>query len=316
MGSSFGASARRRCAALAVATATLCSARARAGDEFHAYGIEVFGANDDGCKGKDLEHARNQAIGYHHLFVDWDTAGDWDQSLYFSDNEVDGRDFTDYYGQGTCEDWQTTCTLAEEDEVDDYGVDAADIAFLSTHGGYVGADNAFKWTMGDNDDDCSVTTNAGTKHGNMIWDDDLEILIVDACNSARFPIWDQSYDEPRVGITTMLEPTSTLSTLLGYHGSAPDRDWGAEYAEDAYYNGVGENWVLEGTDFDSIREEEGEPKVDTCATAIVFGDSADDRDFMFEWGGMGDRKDTGDPTIGSTYYYIEGCDPANATPID
>ncbi len=296
------------CAAAAISL--VVAPAARAGDEFHAYGIEQYSKNNDGCAGKDLEHARNQAIEMHWVFDDWDSEGDWDQSLYFSDNEVDGGDFSDYFGSGNCENWQDTCSPQENDEVDDFGADAADVAYLSTHGGYDGADNSLSWVMGDNDDDCSVKTNAGYKAGNMIWDDDLDILIVDACNSARYPIWNDSYDEPRQGITTMIGAGSTLSTLLGYHGTTADREWGADFAEDSYEDGVGENWVLQGTDFGG-----GAGDSDLCAVGIVFGDDPDARLHMFEWGGFADREDTGDREVGSTYFYIEGCAPNGAMVI-
>lgn len=280
--------------------------------EFHAYGIEVFEKIGDACDGNDLDYTRDQAHNYYEVFDDWRASGDWGEALYFEDNQVDGRDFTDVTNNASCSGWQPGCVLTGADSVDDEGADSADVVFLSTHGGYDGSTDSLSWKMGDEYNDCSVATNSGTSVGNMYWDSDAEILIVDACNSGRFAIWDDSFAaSPNEGITNMLSPTGTMNTLLGYHGLSPDRKWGKKYAQDVYEDGVGEDWVVEGTDFGNMSGNQ-----DTCTVAILFGDNAADREHMSTWGGFNDREATGNPTVGSTYFYIEGCDPEGGNPVN
>jgi hypothetical protein len=281
--------------------------------EFHAYGIEVFEKIGDACDGGDLDWTRNQAHNYFEVFDDWQSSGDWGESLYFEDNDVDGRDFTDASNNNAvCSTWQTTCSATGADSVNDEGADSADVVFLSTHGSYDGSEDSLSWKMGDDDNDCSVKTNSGVVTGNMYWNGDAEVLIVDACNSARFAIWDDSFDaSPNEGITNMLDPNGSMNTLLGYHGLSPDRSWGKNYAKDAYWDGIGEDWVVEGTDFGNMSGNQ-----DTCAVSIIFGDDRGDREHMHTWGGFNDREDTGDPTLGSTYFIIGGCDPEGGDPVN
>jgi hypothetical protein len=299
----------------ALAASSTLSPAASAGDdgsrEFHGYGIEVFDQIGDACDGGNLNQARNQAHNYYEVFDDWTGCGDWGVARYYEDDEVDGRDFTDPTGAGACSDYQPTCTLSGADGTAVYGADAADVVFLSTHGGFNGGDDSVRWSMGDEINDCSVASNSGTGKANMYWNADAEIVIVDACNSGRFAIWDGSFAaSPNEGITNMLDPNGTMNTLLAYHGVAPDRSWGKNYAEDVYSDGLGEDWVIEGTDWGNMEDNQ-----DTCTVAIIFGDDAADREHLYEWGGFDDREATGNPTLGSTYFYMGGCDPVGANPV-
>lgn len=303
-------------AAALFALLSAASPAALAGDdgfrEFHAYGIEVFQKIGDACDGGDLDKTRDQAHNFFEVFDDWQGSGDWGEALYFEDNQVDGRDFTDSIHNAVCSGWQPGCALTAADETNDAGADSADVVFLSTHGGYNGADDSLSWKMGDDANDCSVTTNNGTSTGNMYWDLDAEILIVDACNSGRYAIWKDSFaSSPNEGITNMIDPNGSFNTLLGYHGIAPDRKWGKNYAEDVYFDGIGEDWVIEGTDWNNMKDNQ-----DTCTVAIIFGDNKADREHMYTWGGFNDREDTGNPTVGSTYFYMQGCDPQGGNPVN
>lgn len=278
--------------------------------EFHAYSVQTFEKIGTACDGNDLDHTHAQAENYDEVFDDWVSSGDWGESLHFLDDGVDGRDFTDSVNHAACSSWQSGCSTVGEDEVEGKGADSADVVFLSSHGGYSGSGDSVSWKMGYDGDDCSVTSNAGTDVGNMYWDGDAEVLIIDACNSARFGIWEDSVaGSPNEGFTNMLAPGGTMNTLLGYHGLSPDRTWGKNFAEDVYDDGLGEDWVIEGTDFAAFGGD------DTCAVAVIFGDDAYDREHLYEWGGFNDREATGDPTVSSTYFYVEGCDPASANAI-
>ena len=280
--------------------------------EFHGYGVEIFEKIGDACDGGDLDWTRDQAHNYFEVFDDWQSSGDWGEALYFEDNAVDGRDFTDATNNAVCSSWQSGCSLTGADSVNDEGADSADVVFLSTHGGFDGGDDSLSWKMGDDFNDCSVKTNNGTSVGNMYWNGDAEVLIVDACNSARFGIWEDSVaGSPNEGMTNMLSPTGSMNTLLGYHGLSPDRTWGKNYAEDVYWDGIGEDWVAEGTDFGNMSGNQ-----DTCTVSIIFGDNEADREHMHVWGGFNDREDTGDPTASSTYFFIDGCDPEGADPVN
>jgi hypothetical protein len=284
---------------------------ARAGNdgtrEFHSYGVEVFQKIGNACKGGDLGKTNEQAHNFFEVFRDWENHGDWGFAEYYYDDEVEGRYFTDSLRSPQCEDYQTSCSLTARDDWDEVGADAADVVFLSTHGSYRPAVETVSWTMGDDGYDCSVSSAE-----NMYWNGDAEILIIDACNSGRYTIWRDSFSTvPAGGLANMLSPTGTMNTLLGYHGNAPDRKWGKHYAEDAYENGIGLDWVVEGYEEGNMKDDQ-----DTCPVAMIFGEDESDREHMYEWGGFNDREDTGDPKGSSTYFYIVDCDPVSIGPVE
>jgi hypothetical protein len=277
--------------------------------EFYAYGVEVFEQIGNACDGNDLDWTRDQAHNFYEVFDDWQDNGQWGVASYFEDTEVDGRDFTDPSTNPSCSDYQQTCSLTASDDAAGFGADSADVVFLSTHGSYSTTSDTLNWKMGEIANDCSVSTGTATA-GNMLWDRDAEVLIIDACNSARKNVWSDSFDSwPYTGMVNMLTATGTMNTLLGYDGTAPDRVWGKSYAEDVYDDGIGQDWVVEGYNHGNMKDNQ-----DTCAVAVLFGDDAGDREHMYEWGGFNDREDTGDPTLGSTYFFVEGCDPAGQDP--
>lgn len=278
--------------------------------EYIGYGVEEFSTE---CAGNDLVRTIDEAVNLQLVFLDWSLTGDWGEQIILGDLNVDGQDFTDQAKPGsTCDDPDGGgCNKSAADEVEDAGCDSADVCLVSTHGSE--SSTTYRFATGDDENDCKVDAaddwlwgnqGAARPHG------DLEVLIVDACHSGNYDVFDTSDPGIPSGVFEMVDDTSTFSTYLGYHGTAPDRSlFITNYGFASYEDGIGLNWLLEAVQFDIL------PNEDTCPVAIVFGDTFDLREHMYEWGGFDDREDTGLRTTNATYWFFLSCDPGNANPL-
>lgn len=288
-------------AALSVATIGTLAAPAGAAGDFIGFSVTNFrGASHGECSSSNLWWTGWMNDNIHDVFSDWVGTGSWDGARKKKEKDVDGVDFEDPAFGG-------------DDDNSTLGCDTGDVCFLSTHGGsyFSGADSEsyVYWRMGDNSSDCTPES-LEMRYGNS--PGDTEILIVDACESGQWGVWKDTNQSTQTGFFHFVSSTSTFSTFLGYHGLAPDRyAFIDNYARDVYSDGVGVDWLAEAYVSGNMEDNQ-----DTCPVAIVFGQGSSNRDLMYEWGGMADRKNTGTRTSGATYYYIVGCDPAAGNPVN
>jgi len=72
-----------------------------------------------------------------------------------------------------------------------YGADSFDIAYISTHGGYdCSPDDWSRIWMGDGTEECTVNYGEGSANDAMWGDSDLNIIILDACQTAKLCVWE------------------------------------------------------------------------------------------------------------------------------
>lgn len=193
---------------------------------------------------------------------------------------------------------------AGRDAVDPAGIDSADVGFIYSHGfrsACDGVDHDFSGIqMGDNNTTCGVRYGR-YNNGNDAWfgDEDLNILIVDTCHSVDRCVWDDF---------AYTNTSDNMGALLGFHGISYDSSKHTDHMEDfvdsSRYNGLGDNWVSMLTD---LRPGSNN---DECATAVVYGATRADINFIFDRGGLDDWKTvTGDRSV---FWYIKGCNPAGS----
>jgi hypothetical protein len=292
-------------ACVVAAAVTGLAAEARAQGDFIGFGVTQFGGASQGeCDASPLLFTTWESDNLYDVFKKWTDDGCWDAASKKKNQEVDGVDFLDAtkYGGGY-------------DDHAGIGCDSGDVCFLSTHGGADWGSTSTSevyWVMGDSSYECRPSSKdmlyGNTASGRT---GDTEILIVDACKSGQLGVWNGTNVSLQSGFFEFVNSTSTLSTYLAYHGLAPDRyAFIDEYAEDVYSDGVGIDWLLEAFVSGNMADDQ-----DTCPVAVVFGSSSANRDLMFEWGGMADRKNTGTRTAGASYYFLEGCDPEGGNPV-
>lgn len=281
-------------AALVATGALAFAGAAHAAHETHSYGVANFGGSGEcGSSGSTHTVHEDTSDAFDDVFDDMQGDGIWGSS-YMRDNKLTrGSYWTDSSKAGSC-----SCTA--DDVRTNYGVDEADVIFIHTHGSHVssGATQYTSLSMGNSSYDCSVRTD-----DNMMWDSDLDIAVVKACQSGDYDVWQNGGYRQQ-----FTDSGSQMRMWNAFHGNSSCGNhvtrYVEDYAEDSIYNGVGENWIDEAYDWDSGANN------DDCPTSIVFGSSSANRDSMYEYGGWRDRKDTGSRT-GSTLYYVSGCDPSS-----
>ncbi len=278
-----------------MATGALATAGAvHAAHETHSYGVANFGgANECGSSGSTHPIHEDTSDAFDDVFDDMQSDGIWTSS-YMRDNQLArGSYWTDSSKAGAC-----SCTA--DDVRSNYGADEADVVFIHTHGDHVSSGGTHRTSllMGNSSYDCWVRTN-----DNMMWDSDLDIAVVKACQSGDYDVWQNGGYRQQ-----FTDSGSQMRMWNAFHGNSSCgnhvTNYVEDYAEDSIYNGVGENWLDEAYDWDAGANN------DDCPTSIVFGSSSYNRDLMYEYGGWRDRKNTGSRT-GSTIYYISGCDPSS-----
>ena len=158
--------------------------------------------------------------------------------------------------------------------------------------------------MGNSSYDCSVRTSS-----NMLFDTDLEITVVKACQSGDYRVWQAGgYDR----LTDFNAANSDFTMWNAFHGNSSCgshvKRYVKSYAKNSTYNGVGENWI------DAAYRKWIGRNNDDCPVSIVGGSSASKRSKMFEYGGWRDRKDTGSK-LDSDYFYVSGCNPSSGVKL-
>ena len=268
---------------------TLLAASVNAAHETHSYGVAQFGGSGEcGSSGSTHTVHEDTSDAFDDVFDDMQSDGIWDSS-YMRDNKLCRGSY-----------WEDASKQASGDDLrSNYGVDEADVVFIHTHGGHT-TGSAYRsfLSMGNSSYDCSVRTD-----DDMLWDADLDIAVVKACQSGDYDVWlNGGYRQEYV------DRDGQMRMWNAFHGDSSCgnhvKRYVEDYAEDSIYNGVGENWLDEAFDIDWGSNN------DDCPSSIVFGSSSGNRDSMYEYGGWRDRKNTGTRS-GSTFYSISGCDPSN-----
>jgi hypothetical protein len=293
---------RRAIGPTALALAALAqpwSAQAIEYTEAHAYGIASFGgAGQCGSSGQTHTVHTSTAGAFLAPFSAMQTLGQWNESLSRNNSLARGSYFTDASKAGTC-----ACTA--DDVAGDYGVDAADVVYVHTHGGHTanagtGAYRSF-FTMGNSSYDCSVRTDDNMLFGDTAGGGDLGIAIIKACQGGDYDVWSNGGYRQQFSTTT-----GSFRVWNAFHGNSSCGShvttYVGDYANASTYEGIGENWLDEAYDDDTGVDN------DDCPVSIVMGATSTQREDMYEHGGWLDRKATGDK-IGSTYFYFAGCDP-------
>jgi hypothetical protein len=274
-------------AGLALLTVSAASAAVH---ECHVYGVAEFGgAGECGTSSQTHNVHEKTAEKFSDHFDDMISSGIWNSVYTRNNSSCRGTYWEDPSKQGSGDDTHSG-----------YGADECDVLFIHTHGGHSASSDYSSLSMGNSAYDCSVRTD-----DDMLWNSDLDIAVVKACQSGDYGVWgDGGYRQ---------EFTTTASTFRmwnAFHGNSSCgthvKSYVKSYARDSDYNGVGENWIDEAYDDNSSAND------DDCPCSIVMGSSSSLRDSMFEYGGWRDRKNVGDKT-GSSYFYVSGCDPSSGT---
>ena len=277
---------------------------ARADDEAVAYGIDEFSASGACIPGEpeyDLSYSVAFAEAFDDAFDGWVGRGKWGTSLLYRDTAVDDRDWTD---SGKQPSWGA-------DDNDPYGADHADVAMISTHGTCSTSGNYSSLTMGDGDNyDCSIRSDDDMRFGDGGSGNDLDIVVLAACLTAQFEVWDaHGYDEVQVS-------GGSLNTWLGFHGlsfdSSTDLNHIESFVNNSRRNGLGDNWV-DKMSRNTIHTDDG--VFDECATAVIWASSESKCDDVYNDGGFSDRNNDGSSHSETCFYFIEGCNPEDGTAL-
>jgi hypothetical protein len=278
---------------LTIIIVTCAAWPAMAARETHVYGIANFGGSGQ-CGSTSQTHPvhADTAAAFASWFTTLKSQGLWDDVRIRDNSNARGSYFTDQSKGASC-----SCTA--DDSHADFGADDADVIYVHTHGGHSEPSPAYSsLSMGNSTFDCSVRTDQ-----NMLWSSDLDLAVIKACQSGDYDTWKNG--GYRQAFTTK---KSVFRMWNAFHGDSSCGDhvttyvkW---YVQSSTYDGVGENWLDAAYDIDAGAEN------DDCPVSIVMGDSQSKRISLFENGGWRDRKDTGDKT-GSTYFYFKGCAPAS-----
>lgn len=259
-------------------------------NETHSYGVANFGGSGE-CGSSGMTHSvhTKTSDAFDDAFDDLQSAGLWTSSHMRDNKQCRGSYWEDPSKQ----------PASADDTALNAGVDEADVIFIHTHGGRSLEGTPRTWlSMGNSDYDCNAHTN-----GDMLFDSDLDIAVIKACQSGDYQVWQAG--GYRQQFTTA---DSQLRMWNAFHGDSSCgnhvKNYVGRYARNSTYDGAGENWIDEAYDKDIGSDN------DDCPTSIVFGSSKANRNAMFEYGGWRDRKNTGSK-VGSTIYYVGGCDPSN-----
>ena len=292
---------------LLVIGSIVSSAAVAAIDEAISFGAEDFGNPPLCCPGcDDLLWSHNQANAFDDEFDAWQFFSNWDESADYLTAGTDGRDFTDAS--------VSLDSVTEEDDVESYGVDSADVGFIATHGSHrcdVWYNSVIE--MGDeNGEECGIHTRweygtAGDQDielGDAGNNGDLELMFVDTCESAHHCTWENG------GYSTI--DGTGFQLWAGFHGDSYDSSEAVddlqEYVAASYSNGVGENWL-------DYRYDARGVGADQCPTVIIWASSDSVADNFFANGGLKDRFNTGSHSM-TGFYYLCDCDPSDGVVVE
>lgn len=254
----------------------------------------VVGDHDhpDACGGSDFGYHYNSG---NHFYYKW---GDWnfDRRPYYDNRGVDFRDLAD---QSVDPDGRDHLTA---------GADSADVVYVYSHGG-ARCESNHRYShvkMGDDSGTCSLrygNPDLNTRNDVLWGNTDVDWMIIDSCKSAEECVFNPGgYD--KIG-------TTGLVGLLGFHGCSFDGYAHSSkigtFVANSRYDGLGDNWVDGLTTFYSGDDE--------CATAVIYGSSGSQRDYVYNNAGFQDRKSNTTNT-GNELYYVDNCNPRGSSPIN
>lgn len=278
-----------------VAFVLTAATQAHAVNEVVSYGIANFGSSGAAfCGGATLgSHAVHTATAdaFRAPFSLLKTSGKWDDVDSLTNANVTSNWLSD-----------SSKIASGADQTDHKGADDADVFYIHTHGSHTssGASQFSSLVMGSSASPvCTARTDSHMLYGKSGGDNDM--AVVKACQSADYDVFVNK------GYFSMNENASQQRMWNGFHG---DSSCGAHvtayvtaYVWWSFAEGAGENWLDFAYDNDAAADS------DDCPASIVFGDTGAKREALYEHGGFLDRKDTGNKTA-ATYWYFRGCDPS------
>jgi len=282
---------RIRMFCLTIVIVTFAVWPAMAARETHVYGIANFGGSGQ-CGSPSQTHPVHvdTAAAFAAWFTVLKAEGLWDDVRIRDNSSARGSYFTDKSKAGSC-----GCTA--DDTHTNSGADDADVIYVHTHGSHSESPAFSSLSMGNSTYDCSARTSE-----NMLWNSDLDLAVIKACQSGDYDTWKNG--GYRQQFTTH---NSVFRMWNAFHGDSSCGDkvttyvkW---YVSSSTFDGAGENWL------DAAYDDNAGDGDDDCPVSIVIGETHNKRVSLFENGGWKDRKDTGDKT-GSTYFYFKGCAPS------
>jgi hypothetical protein len=213
---------------------------------------------------------------------------------------VDGRDWLDM----AVRPWGA-------DAVAPYGTDFADVVFYSGHGQADCSDQygvyASSITMGaadvipdpytQNTETCAPDFESEIRFGNSGGGEEANVLVMLSCQTLQYCVATNGVFDSVVH--------GRFNTIVGFHGDADDSSTNVDkvgvYIVSAEWNGIGDDWI----DIMNYSPLFGNQH---CGTVLIYGANETECDDQFDYGGYKDFHDTGQLS-GSTYYWIQGCDP-------
>jgi hypothetical protein len=284
----------KRLLGLLAAVGGLTAGSAQAFEETQVYGIANFGGTGEcGSTGQTHSVHTSTAAAFAFNFNVLQAFGLWNEVHTRNNTDALGSYWTDSSKAGSC-----ACTA--DDLRTDYGTDDADVLYVHTHGGHreSASDYSSHLLMGSSSQDCRPRTNE-----NMLFNSDLDIAVIKACQSGNYEVWKNSGYRQQI-----TQSSSSFSMWNAFHGDSSCgshvTSYVTSYSLSSNDNGAGENWI------DAAYDSDVDPDQDDCPVSIVMGSTSSSRQLMFEYGGWLDMKDTGTKS-GSTYFFIGGCDPSN-----
>jgi hypothetical protein len=274
--------------------AILALVQVASAQDYHGYAVEDYRQTGACCADSsctNLNQTIDQATAFDDIFDTWQTNGWWTSSTVYTDLTVDPEDWTD----GARDTWGNDAGSG--------GVDYADVGYFSGHGGHDCSSPGlgYSWvTMGENHtgQDCRPESDDSSNDANWLFDDDLEIVILDSCEGMQKCVWNRDGYDNTDG--------SSLRMIAGFHGTSYDLagQVGAleDYANNSRLSGAGDNWLEYRAIWWPL------PDLDQCPTALVWGSSQTYTDDFYNNGGLDDWTYVGSHTM-NTYYYLTNCDP-------
>lgn len=277
-----------------------------AADEATLYYVEDFEAGGCGDTDDALEWSGVEANNMAVVLAYWIGLSVWDDFVTWADDSVEAGMFTD----PSMESWGI-------DDVAGEGADGAPIAFVSTHGRSWCNQNGDKkvgFTSGSPAEQSSCVTDVrqygygGIEDEILVGHTGLYNLITSACETAQKCAYD-------AGVMRQggLDNGSALFVWTGHHGYAWDTAGQAaavgDFASASRVDGLGVHWVEER------HVDQSGADSDHCPAVVVRGSSQNKRNEIYYDAGFTDRIDGGATSTGTTYYYVVGCDPADASAL-
>jgi len=281
----------------AVALVLSITGRAGAGTELVMFTPENYGSAPLCCPGcDDLANPIQDGHHFDNAFGSYDVEQQW------TNQQVDGRDFTEAA-------WLTWGA----DNNATAGTDWADVIFYSGHGGRV-CEPLVGWfssiVMGDDNsppaggEDCSPltawrpgSTNGHIRLGGTTPNEDANAYVLFSCQSAHKCVWEAGGYSPM--------DRGQFNVMNGFHGIVWEavgyQDDLEDYAKDAKWNDIGDAWL------DQMYRYRLAGK-NNCPVSVLWGEDEDEITDFYENAGWFDFHNTGDHEL-SGFLYLDGCNP-------